>query len=62
MHAAYFVDEREVTCRMVETKGPTAVATLLSPQEPACANLCEAIPLFLGFGTGLEVPDFRGEC
>jgi hypothetical protein len=39
MHAAYFVNEREVTCRMVETKGPTAVATLLSLQEPARANL-----------------------
>jgi len=34
MHAAYFVDEREVTCRVIETKGPTGVATLSSLQEP----------------------------
>jgi hypothetical protein len=62
MHAAYFVDEREVTCRMVETKGPTAVATLLFPKNRPARTSGEAIPLFLGFGTGLEVPDFRGEC
>jgi len=39
MHAAYFVDEREVTCRLLETKGPTAVATPSSLQEPVRANL-----------------------
>jgi hypothetical protein len=38
MHAAYFVDEREVTCWPIETKGPTAVAALSSLQEPVRAN------------------------
>lgn len=39
MHAAYFVDEREVTCRLIETKGPTAVATPSSLQGAVRADL-----------------------
>jgi hypothetical protein len=39
MHAAYFVDEREVTCWLVETKGPTAVGRLSLLQEPGRADL-----------------------
>jgi hypothetical protein len=39
MHAVYFVDEREVTCWAIETKGPTAVATLSSPQQRGRAIL-----------------------
>lgn len=39
MHAAYFVGEREVTCSLIETKGPTAAATIYSLQESVRPNL-----------------------
>lgn len=62
MPAAYFVCEREVTCGLIETKGPTAEARTLVAARAGQGKPLVSQYRCLRFGTGLEVTHFRGEC